>query len=48
MICHRNEMFKVEGVVSNIPPKSNTYAHLLIPYLEYTLNHLNVSSAKWG
>lgn len=54
MICHRNEMFKVEGVVSNIPPKSNTYAHLLILYSEHTLIHLNISSevgvisGEWG
>jgi hypothetical protein len=39
-------MLKVEVVVSNIPPKSNTYAHPLIPYPDHTFNRLNVSNAK--
>jgi hypothetical protein len=37
---------KVEGAKSNTPLKTNTYKRPLIPYLEHTLNHPNVSDAK--
>ena len=39
---------KVEGVVSNTSPKSNTCACLLIPSSEYIFNHPNASGAKAG
>lgn len=39
---------KVEGVISNAPPKSNTNACLMFPYWEYIFDHLNVTGAKAG
>ena len=33
--------------LTNAPLKTNTYARLLIPYTEHTLNHPNVSDARW-
>ena len=39
---------KVEGAITNTPPKSNTFACLLISYPEHISNHMNVFDTKWG